>query len=575
MRKLIMLFVLLGIVNTVEAQFWGGFLQGALMGAQNAMRQQQIRQQQERERRRQEEANRIDKELEIETGFKWYSTKQNGKYGAEDYYHNTLIPLSRGYDFICFHPKYGHVGYFGVKKNGKEGACDITGMEILSTSYESVIYSSDGFNYKSSSGSYIPTGWYLDSEGKATKEVPINRDLKTESDGFKWYLVHQGERYGAEDYMNHTLIPLNREYTKIYYRAEEGHKGYFNVYKDNKEGACDLTGKEIISPIYESLIYFSNGFEYKNSEGKWIALGWMLDSEGNGIRGTKEEITNNGVKYYIVSRDGFYGLTDANGKEIVPMKMDKIELAGGNRLKYKANDSWGMMNFLGKILIPTSRGYTSIGEFKTFNKRFPYTMNGYKGECDINGRQVSKIKVSNPSSTKTISSINSSAYSDAKLLGFKGKVKSCRIGQAYWLANCISFNDYVFEMRFSPDGVFSFKANSGYDALIKRDSNNRILEIGGKSKFGESTWKISFSNNRISKISTKIMGQVVSESYTYDSTNKIIRAELTWEKNGNIEQRKTITYEYKKTDSKGNWIERVAKSNSGESKEETRTIEYY
>ena len=63
--------------------------------------------------------------------------------------------------------------------------------------------------------------------------------------------------------------------------------------------------------------------------------------------------------------------------------------------------------------------------------------------------------------------------------------------------------------------------------------------------------------------------------YTYDSTNKIIRAELTWEKNGNIEQRKTITYKYKKTDSKGNWIERVAKSNSGESKEETRTIEYY
>ena len=35
---------------TVEAQFWGGFLQGALMGTQNALRQQQIRQQQECER---------------------------------------------------------------------------------------------------------------------------------------------------------------------------------------------------------------------------------------------------------------------------------------------------------------------------------------------------------------------------------------------------------------------------------------------------------------------------------------------------------------------------------------------
>lgn len=231
MRKIILVCMLCGVVNTVEAQFWGGFLQGALMGTQNHLRQQQIRQQQERERRAREEANRIDKDLEIETGFKWYRTKQNGKYGAEDYYHNTLIPLSRGYEFICFHSEDGHVGYFGVKKNGKYGACDITGKEIISTSYEFVFYASDGFKYKNSSGSYVPTGWYLDSEGKATREVPINKNLQTEKDGFKWYEVRQGKTYGAEDYFNHTLIPLSRQYTSIYYRAVEGHKGYFSVKK--------------------------------------------------------------------------------------------------------------------------------------------------------------------------------------------------------------------------------------------------------------------------------------------------------------------------------------------------------
>ena len=412
MRKIILACMLCGMVNTVETQFWGGFLQGALIGAQNALRQQQIREQQEQQRRAQEEANRIEKELQIETGFKWYETEQNGKYGAEDYYNNTLIPLSRGYDFIMFLSEEGHVGYFSVKKNGKYGACDITGKEVISTSYESVFYASDGFNYKNSSGSYVPAGWYLDSEGKATREAPVNKDLQTEKDGFKWYKVRQEKKYGAEDYLNRTLIPLGREYSYIYYREEEGHKGYFSVRKEDKYGACDLTGKEIVQPMYESLIYSSSGFEYKNSAGEWIALGWMLDSEGKGIRGTKERITFNGATYYIVSRDGLYGLTDANGKEIVAKEMEKIEVAGANnRLKFKQNGSWGLMNFLGKILVPTSRGYTSIGRYSKTQKTFAYTMYGYKGECDINGRQISKIKVAEPKQNTSVASSSGTSSS--------------------------------------------------------------------------------------------------------------------------------------------------------------------
>jgi hypothetical protein len=414
MKKIIIFCVMLCAVTTVYAQFWGGFIQGALMGAQNLARQQQIMQQQERERKRQEEANKIEKDLKIETGLTWYKVTQHGNVGAEDYNHNTLIPLTRRYDRIYFIDKEGHKGYFSVEKNGKEGVCDITGKEVISPSYESVFYSSDGFNYKNASGSYVATGWYLDSEGKATREIPIKKDMQTEKDGFKWYKVQQGDKYGAEDYLNRTLIPLNREYTSIYFQQEEGHKGYFKIQKNSKYGACDLTGKEVVQPFYESLIYLSNGFEYKNSEGNWIALGWMLDSEGKAIRGTKESVTYNGATYYIVSRDGMYGLTDANGKEIIPMEMEKIESAGGNRLKFKQNDSWGLMNFLGKVLVPSSRGYTSIGKYSKTQKTFAYTMYGYKGEFDINGRQLSKVKVATSQqslSNASTSSANKSASS--------------------------------------------------------------------------------------------------------------------------------------------------------------------
>jgi DnaJ-class molecular chaperone len=70
------------------------------------------------------------------------------------------------------------------------------------------------------------------------------------------------------------------------------------------------------------------------------------------------------------------------------------------------------MNYAGKIIIDTDRGYTSIGNFVTFTKRFPYTMTGYKGECDINGKQISKIKVETPKQAVASSSSSSSSSSN-------------------------------------------------------------------------------------------------------------------------------------------------------------------
>ena len=102
----------------------------------------------------------------------------------------------------------------------------------------------------------------------------------------------------------------------------------------------------------------------------------------------------NKTSYYIVkSKDGKCGLRDADGKVIVPTEMEALESAGAGYLRYKFNGFWGVMNYKGKIIIDTDRGYTSIGDFKTFNKRFPYTMTGYKGECDATGKQISKIKI--------------------------------------------------------------------------------------------------------------------------------------------------------------------------------------
>ena len=108
------------------------------------------------------------------------------------------------------------------------------------------------------------------------------------------------------------------------------------------------------------------------------------------------ELKDGNAKYYKVSKGGHYGLTDKDGKVIVPAEMEVLEQAGAGYLRYKINDFYGVMNYSGKILIDTDRGYTKIGDYVSFTKRFPYEMDGYKGECNNLGVQVSKIKVATP-----------------------------------------------------------------------------------------------------------------------------------------------------------------------------------
>ena len=83
-----------------------------------------------------------------------------------------------------------------------------------------------------------------------------------------------GDHYGVFSKTGTMIIPLSREYTNIFFLDETGHVGYFSVEKNGKKGACDIDGKEIIAPRYESIIFTDeDGFEYKDSQGEWQSLG--------------------------------------------------------------------------------------------------------------------------------------------------------------------------------------------------------------------------------------------------------------------------------------------------------------
>lgn len=113
------------------------------------------------------------RELRTESnGFQWYEDiTSNGDRSASDVNENVLIPFSRGYDFLCFHPREKTTGYFTVKSKGKSGACDITGKEIVHCKYKTLIYSSysDCFSYKDDTGNWVDLKIRLDKDGLLIK----------------------------------------------------------------------------------------------------------------------------------------------------------------------------------------------------------------------------------------------------------------------------------------------------------------------------------------------------------------------------------------------------------------------
>ena len=196
--------------------------------------------------------------------------------------------------------------------------------------------------------------------------------------------------WGIVDSNGAILTSTSRGYTSI--GDYDSNKKTFAFTKKGYKGLCNAQGVEIsttrLAPTAD-------------------------DIRENGGYSSVVSMNNGSTKYYKVSKSGRYGLTDAEGKEIVPTEMEALESAGTGYLRYKLNGFWGLMNFTGKVLVDTDRGYTSIGDFKSFNKRFAYTMNGYKGECDATGRQISKIKVETSKQNTSVASSSGSSSSSS------------------------------------------------------------------------------------------------------------------------------------------------------------------
>ena len=132
----------------------------------------------------------------------------------------------------------------------------------------------------------------------------VRKELNTEEDGFKWYLLYDNRFHGAESLNGEILIPLSKKYDYVQYRSplllglynshkpgviykteyytkegkevldnskyddttllggEDGVPFYFLTKKDGKQGACDFNGNEIVPALFTSCFYDPNDKEF-------------------------------------------------------------------------------------------------------------------------------------------------------------------------------------------------------------------------------------------------------------------------------------------------------------------------
>lgn len=193
-------------------------------------------------------------------------------------------------------------------------------------------------------------------------------------------------------------------------------------------GVFDEKGNSILPAKYKNVEWKKDDddnivtFEVTN-DNNYIGImdrdkNWIVPLSKQFTKVTLSEIS--GKKYFICMRKGYWGLYDAQFNEVIAPDYEGLEvLDETNFIKFRLNGFWGVMTLqtntnTTKTIIPTTRGYTSIGRYIKSQKRFTYAMNGYRGECNHLGQQVSKIKVATPKPSTTVASSSSSSSSSSR-----------------------------------------------------------------------------------------------------------------------------------------------------------------
>lgn len=283
----------------------------------------------------------------------------------------------------------------------------------------------------------------LFASGISNSFAQINKELKTEEDGYQWYLVSFNGARGAQDINGKEIVPLSKKfewvnydngflcgtifspdddldkiknayydkkgnviialgrYDMVSYNApEDGKPAWFSVKKNGLHGACGITGKEIVPPVYKGLLYDSKGFKGEKNEAEGFEpLNILLPNHDiMAFVEKKQKTESNGFVWYELQDYPNYGAANKDGKVLLPMSLQLT------RIKYVAptkpgkrgffevyrDDNVGVYNIDGEEILSPNKGYT-YWSYEGDNEQGYFQVN--KGDlkygfCDLNQHEI-------------------------------------------------------------------------------------------------------------------------------------------------------------------------------------------
>jgi WG containing repeat len=235
-------------------------------------------------------------------------------------------------------------GYYYVRnKKNKTGMIDSIGNVIIKPSFE---YIERFENNRAEAGNLFKGKMkrgLIDFNGNIV--VPFMYDYIYTSENENW-VVEIGEQYGMINKNNKIIIPIKYQY------VTEANENIIIVKENNKYGFIGEDGKAITKNIYKEVERF---YEKKAAVVLEDNSGTIINVEGKEMFKPLKNIQFKDIKkglfkvYNIVTKKS--GVYNENGREIIPLIYDEIEL-GDDYIKVKKNNKYGTLDRENNIKIP-------------------------------------------------------------------------------------------------------------------------------------------------------------------------------------------------------------------------------
>ncbi len=237
---------------------------------------------------------------------------------------------------------------------------------------------------------YTPDNLHQTTEqSKATVNTIQNR-YKTDKIAYHfhsaangYYSVKVNDKEGICDLNGRELMAPDKYNSVIYYKKD----GYYNLMSGDKAGVCDLSGKVIITPDKYNTVYKS-GDCYTVVKGDKMGL---CDLKGKEIISpVKYNTVYKAGDYYMVKIGDKMGLCDLKGKEIIsPVKYTDINTycVKDGFYEVKRGDKMGLLDLTGKEIISPTK-YTDISTYYVKDGYYQVKTGDKMGLLDLTGKEI-------------------------------------------------------------------------------------------------------------------------------------------------------------------------------------------